>query len=49
MKPGLRRDSLSHLISAKAEDDRIGLSDEQLAANAAIFLFAGKFSIPFSS
>ena len=41
MVPGLRKDSLGHLIAARDEESGTGLSDEQLAANAAIFLFAG--------
>jgi hypothetical protein len=46
MKPGLRKDSLGHIIAARDESGN-GLSDEQLAANAAIFLFAGMFHFIF--
>jgi cytochrome P450 len=41
VKPGSRKDSLGHLIAARDQDSGAGLSDEELAANAAIFLFAG--------
>jgi len=43
VKPGSRKDSLGHLIAARDEDSGAGLSDEELAANAAVFLLAGTY------
>ena len=40
VKPGSRKDSLGHLITAKDEDG-IGLSHEELVSAAFVFMVAG--------
>jgi hypothetical protein len=40
VKPGSRKDSLCTLIASR-DDDGSGLSHEELAGNASIFIFAG--------